>query len=71
MILRRLTKHVNDQNWFAVGIDLFIVVVGVFIGIQVANWNDLLQERIRAEDYTGRLKSDLRAELEYAQALIE
>lgn len=39
MLLRRITKHVKDQNWFAVGIDFFIVVVGVFIGIQVANWN--------------------------------
>ena len=40
MLLRRITKHVKDQNWFAVGIDFFIVVVGVFIGIQVANWNE-------------------------------
>jgi len=39
MLLRRVTKHVKEQNWFAVGIDFFIVVVGVFIGIQVANWN--------------------------------
>ena len=40
MLLRRITKHVKDQNWFAVGIDFVIVVVGVFIGLQVANWND-------------------------------
>ena len=40
MILRRITQHVKEQNWFAVGVDFFIVVVGVFIGIQVANWND-------------------------------
>ena len=40
MLLRRITQHVNDQNWFAVWIDFIIVVIGVFIGIQVANWND-------------------------------
>ena len=40
MLLRSLTKHVNDQNWIAIGIDFIIVVVGVFIGIQVANWNE-------------------------------
>ncbi|MGJ8664659.1 MAG: hypothetical protein ACSHWU_13465 [Marinicella sp.] len=39
MLLRRITKHVSEQNWFAVFIDFLIVVVGVFIGIQVANWN--------------------------------
>ena len=40
MLLRRIIEHVKAQNWFAVGIDFVIVVVGVFIGIQVANWND-------------------------------
>lgn len=41
MLLRRVIEHVKDQNWFAVGIDLVIVVIGVVIGIQVANWNDV------------------------------
>ena len=40
MLLRRITQHVKEQNWFAVGLDFIIVVVGVVIGIQVANWND-------------------------------
>jgi hypothetical protein len=29
MNLRRLTKHVQDQNWFAVALDFLIVVFGV------------------------------------------
>lgn len=45
MILRRLTKHIEDQNWFAVVVDFLIVVVGVFIGIQVGNLNDNRQQR--------------------------
>ena len=40
MILRRITKHVKDQNWFAVALDFIIVVLGVFIGLQISNWND-------------------------------
>ena len=40
MLLRRFIQHVSDQNWFAVAIDLVIVVFGVFIGIQVSNWNN-------------------------------
>ena len=43
MLLRRITKHVQNQNWFAVVIDFLIVVVGVFIGIQVANLNAVKQ----------------------------
>jgi len=50
MIMRSITKHVRDQNWFAVGIDFLIVIVGVFIGIQVANWNeDRLDDQRRAQ----------------------
>ncbi len=48
MLLRKITKHVTDQNWFAVFIDFLIVVVGVFIGIQVANWN--AENKFKAEE---------------------
>ncbi len=53
MLLRRITKHVTEQNWFAVLIDFLIVVVGVFIGIQIGNWNDSrldYQSYIQAHD---------------------
>lgn len=40
ILLRRMMQHVRTQNWFAVFLDFVIVVVGVFIGIQVANWNE-------------------------------
>ena len=39
MILRRIAEHLKAQNWTAVGLDLAIVIVGVFIGTQVSNWN--------------------------------
>jgi hypothetical protein len=60
MILRSLTKHVKDQNWFAVGLDFAIVVIGVFIGIQVANWNELQGERAQTERMLSELVMDLK-----------
>ena len=59
MILRRITKHVKDQNWFAVVLDFFIVVAGVFIGLQVSNWNDARAIRISESDFLGRLHDDI------------
>lgn len=47
MILRSITQHVKDQNWFAIALDFFIVVFGVFIGIQVSNWNETINDRQR------------------------
>ncbi|MFT5520824.1 MAG: hypothetical protein ACI9IA_001421 [Enterobacterales bacterium] len=67
MILRSVTKHVKEQNWFAVVLDLFIVIFGVFIGIQVANWNEsysdqaeylLALERLKHETKTNRVTID-------------
>ncbi len=62
MILRRVTEHVQAQNWFAVFIDFVIVVVGVFIGIQVANWNEQRATTLKAGALTARLTEDLRKE---------
>jgi hypothetical protein len=39
MILRRFMKHVTEQNWLAVGLDRLVVTVGIFLGMQVTDWN--------------------------------
>lgn len=59
MLLRRFTEHLKTQNWFAVGIDFVIVVVGVFLGIQVANWNEAQAEAQLGEQYRDRMIADL------------
>ncbi len=58
MLLRRVTQHVRNQNWFAVFIDFFIVVLGVYIGIQVANWNETRQDRIKEVQILDSLRVD-------------
>lgn len=63
MLLRRVTEHVKDQNWTALALDFVIVVVGVFIGIQVSNWNDARVDEGRARAYLERLSLDLDADL--------
>jgi hypothetical protein len=64
MILRRITEHVKAQNWFAVGLDFVIVVIGVFIGIQVSNWNAARAERADERVLLERLHEETRALLE-------
>lgn len=62
MLLRRVIDHVRKQQWTAIWIDLVIVVVGVFIGIQVSNWNDDRASARRAAVFSERLRNDLREE---------
>ncbi|MEM7430411.1 MAG: hypothetical protein AAF351_00600 [Pseudomonadota bacterium] len=59
MLLRRITQHVKEQNWFAVCIDFLIVVVGIFVGLQVQEWNENRKDRVEAEEYRQRLLADM------------
>lgn len=62
MLLRRVIQHVRNQDWAAIAIDFLIVVIGVFVGIQVSNWNDEVKTQRKAEVFSERLKSDIRYE---------
>lgn len=60
MILRRVIEHVRAQNWLAVFIDFVIVVLGVFLGIQLGNWNAAQADARLGRDYVTRLIRDLK-----------
>ena len=59
MLLRRIIEHVNAQNWTAIALDFVIVVVGVFIGIQVSNWNENLAFEKREEMLLRELRGEI------------
>lgn len=65
MILRRIAEHLKTQNWTAVGLDLAIVIVGVFIGTQVSNWNQSRIERRETERMLGELQPALQGFTDY------
>lgn len=68
----------KQQHWSGVFIELVIVVVGVFIGLQVNNWNQARADARLGQDYVQRLTHDLqenltglRAEIAYYSAVLE
>ncbi len=71
MILRRLVDNLKHQHWTAIGIELVIVVLGVFIGMQVSNWNTDRETDQRAAVFTQHLTEDLREEAWGYQLMIE
>lgn len=60
MILRRIIEHFRKQEWTAIAIDFVIVVVGVFIGIQVSNWNETRKDRSVEHALLQRLHTETR-----------
>ncbi|HET6565580.1 MAG TPA: hypothetical protein VFG52_09230 [Xanthomonadales bacterium] len=62
MILQNLSHGFRNKDWFTVAIELFIVVLGVFLGLQVNDWNESRIEDRQSAEYTERLLADLRLE---------
>ena len=64
MILRRLTTALRKQDWFTVVIETLIVVLGVFLGLQVNNWNAARVERNSEQVLLLRLQEETRSLLD-------
>lgn len=59
MILRRVIEHLRKQHWTAVLLDFLIVVLGVFVGLQVNNWNEARLEAVRRAQIVDALVTNL------------
>jgi len=70
LLFRSISKHVNDQNWFAVALDFFIVVAGVFIGIQLGNWNEMRGNKQATISALERLSGEISVNMDTADGVI-
>lgn len=65
MILRRITHSMSGQNWSAISIEFVLVVLGVFLGIAAANWNEERLERRETKRLLEQVDDQLTANLGY------
>jgi len=59
MILRRIGTAIKCQDWFVVLVELLIVVVGIYIGLQVDDWTTARQDRKDEREFYIQLHDDL------------
>ncbi len=64
MILRNLAEALREQNWFTVVLEVLIVVVGIFIGLQVDAWNEVRKDRLSEHRYLERMYDELALDIE-------
>ena len=67
MIFKRAIAHLRAQDWMAISIELAIVIVGVFIGTWVANWNQQQQAAAQTQQTLKQLEPELRQLAIYSQ----
>jgi Family of unknown function (DUF6090) len=74
VILRRMINSLRSQNWVGLSLELLVLVAGVFLGLQVDDWNEDRKDRLREVRYLERIDVDLAkdiASIEYAIALMD
>jgi len=70
MIFKRAVAKLRAQDWMAIGIEIVIVIIGVFIGTQVSNFNNARIERAKTEQMARDLRPELRNLANNFRALI-
>lgn len=65
MFVRRLTTSLNEQHWMTIAIELVIVIIGVFVGNQVSNWNEGRIERLQTQRMLDQLVPELHNQLAF------
>jgi hypothetical protein len=68
MILRRLTANLRAQNWTAIAIEFLIVVIGVFIGTQVSNWNQGRLEKQATNRMVDQLQPEIQNQFDFFES---
>ena len=69
MRLRSLTKHIREQNWFAVFLDFFIVVAGILIAFQITEWSAGRALDVKERDLLTELKLEIESDVTMASIL--
>jgi hypothetical protein len=59
MILNRITNALMNRNLATLIAEILIIIVGIFLGLQVDDWNNSRNDRIRETRYLERLYAEL------------
>jgi hypothetical protein len=54
-----MSEAIRKQAWFVVVIEVLVVVVGIFIGLQVDDWNQSRKDRIDEQLFLEQLHGDI------------
>lgn len=64
MILRRIAEAIRRQDWFTVCVEVLIVVFGVFIGLQVDDWNEDRKGQAEERRFIAQLLTEVDTAIE-------
>jgi len=72
--ITQMARFIRQHEWFAVVVELFVVIVGLMLAFQLDRWWEQRGERVQEAEYVGRLIADVETDIptiEYAISLAE
>ena len=70
MIIRRLATAIRRQDWFIVLVEIAIVFIGIFLGLQADDWAEERQNRQREQAALERLFHESQDALEQIELML-
>ncbi len=71
MILGRIAHAIRHQNWSQIIVEVLIVIVGIFLGLQVQNWYEDKADRQAEKTYLNRMHTEASDVIEQARLFNE
>jgi hypothetical protein len=70
MLATRLAGRIRKQDWFAVLLELAVVIVGILVAFQIDRWREQRHDRIQEVSYVQRLIGDVESDIPRIQRSI-
>jgi hypothetical protein len=70
-VLKRIASFTRQHDWFAVGIEIVVIAIGLLLAFQLDRWRDGLAERRQEQTYINRLIADVETDIPAIEYAIE
>ncbi len=74
MPITQISRFIRQHEWFAVAVEILVVIVGLMLAFQLDRWWERRGERVQEAEYVARLIADVETDIptiEYAISLAE
>jgi hypothetical protein len=71
MILNSIAESLKKRDWSTLLLELLVVVLGIYIGLQVDDWNNSRKEQLEVDTYLARIQGDLEIDTDFFAFLLD
>lgn len=70
-MLKSIAPYLRQHGWFAVAIEVLLVMIGLLLAFQLDRWRESIGERRQEQTYINRLIADLETDIPAIEYAIE